>query len=269
MPEVAAHPPGWPSWAELHSPDIRSSIDFYTGLFGWDVYTMTLDVYGDCQMFTLGGIQGPEVAGMHALVDDAQPPSWTCYFRTDDVQGTVGTITAAGGQELLPPTDFADLGHMAVCCDPVGADFALWTPYNLPGAGVVDEPNAVCWVELACRDLDQARAFYGQVFGWKGVDPGFPGIDYVSFDLGESPVAGAVRMDEQWPPDYPPHWIPYFQVADFDAAVARATELGARLRMGPSDLPTGRYALMTDPLGARLAVIEVRGQWLDARRSGR
>jgi predicted enzyme related to lactoylglutathione lyase len=255
MPEVTAHPPGWPSWVELHSPDVRLSKEFYTGLFGWDSYTMTLSGFGDCEVFTLGGVQGPEVAGMHALADDAQPPSWTCYFRTDDVQGSVEAAKAAGGQELVPPFDFSNLGHMALCCDPQGADCALWSPYSLPGAGVVDEPSAMCWVELACRDTVQARSFYGRLFGWRPVDRDYAGTDYTEFTLDESPVAGMVEMDERWPSDYPAHWIPYFQVADCDAVVARAAGRGARIQAGPADTHTGRFAVMTDPTGARLAVI--------------
>jgi predicted enzyme related to lactoylglutathione lyase len=269
MPEVSSHPPGWPSWIDLHSPNIQASKDFYTGLFGWDSYTMTLDQFGDCEMFTQGGVQGPEVAGMHALADDSEPPSWTCYFRSDDLQRTVDTVTAAGGKELIPPTDYANLGRMAVCRDQEGADFGLWTPFNLAGAGVVDEPSTVCWVELACRDREQARHFYGQVFGWQPVSMELAGSDYTSFDLGEAPVAGMLRMDERWPPHYPAHWIPYFQVVDCDDAVARAIERGAWVRVGPTDAPTGRFAIMSDPTGARMAVIEVRGRWLDARRRGR
>jgi len=258
MPEVSAHPPGWPAWVELHSPNIERSREFYTGLFGWDVYTITVDSYGEWEMFTLGGIQGPEVAGMHALADDTQPPSWNCHFRTDDVQGAVEAATAAGGQELVPPADLADLGHMALCCDPEGADFGLWTPYNLAGAGVVDEPSAMCWVELACRDTAQAGRFYRQVFGWHAVDHDDDATPYTTFRVGEWPVAGMVRMDRLWPPDYPSHWIPYFEVADCDAATARAAERGARIRVGPADVPPGRVTIMTDPTGARLAVIAVR-----------
>ncbi|GLZ06060.1 glyoxalase [Actinomadura sp. NBRC 104412] len=256
MPEVTSHAPGWPSWVDLHSPDTRRSKEFYTDLFGWDAYTMTVPGFGDREMFTLGGIQGPEVAGMHPLADDTQPPSWMCYFRSDDIQATMETVRAAGGRELAPPADLANLGHMALCSDPEGADFALWTPYNLAGAGVVDEPSAMCWVELACRDTEQARRYYNEVFGWKGIDVEHSGSDYTKFLLGEDrPLAGMVRMDERWPQDVPPHWIPYFQVADCDEAAARAAGLGASIQYGPADIPAGRYAVMTDPTGARLAVM--------------
>lgn len=47
----------------------------------------------------------------------------------------------------------------------------------------------------------------------------------------------------------------YFNVADTDAAVARATEMGATLLMGPDDTPYGRLATLTDPTGATFKLI--------------
>ncbi|MBO2449086.1 VOC family protein [Actinomadura barringtoniae] len=210
---------------------------------------------GDYRVFTLGDVQGPEVAGMQALADDAQRPSWACYFRTDDVQGTVDLIKAEGGHELVPVTDVSDLGQMALCADAQGAEFALWKPGNMGGAGVVDEPAAMCWVELACRDVEEARRFYGKVFGWTAVGRNYHSSLYTNFKVGDWSVAGMVLMDERWPPHYPAHWIPYFWVEDCDASAERAVELGGKLRIPPTDIQPGRYAMMTDPTGARLAII--------------
>jgi predicted enzyme related to lactoylglutathione lyase len=49
--------------------------------------------------------------------------------------------------------------------------------------------------------------------------------------------------------------MPYFQVADCDASAAKAAALGARLMIGPQDIPTtGRFAILTDPQGAIFAL---------------
>jgi uncharacterized protein len=258
MPQVTAHAPGWPNWVALNTTDIALSQDFYTNLFGWDVYTLTLSERGEVTIFTLGGIQGPEVAGMHSLADDTEPPSWTCYFRADEVDVMVEVVKAAGGQELSPPTDVANLGRSALCCDSQGAEFALVRPYNFPGAGVVDEPSAMCWVELACRDPGEARRFYHRVFGWRAVDRLAHECTYTDFKIGERSIAGMVPMDSSWPPGYPPQWIPFFAVADCDAVAARAVGLGARIPTGPDDLSAGRCAILHDPTGARLGIIAVR-----------
>ena len=45
------------------------------------------------------------------------------------------------------------------------------------------------------------------------------------------------------------------EVADCDAAAARASELGARIQVGPTTVEPGRYAVLADPTGARLGII--------------
>ncbi|NDU76916.1 VOC family protein [Actinomadura sp. DSM 109109] len=254
MPEVTTYAPGYPTWAELATPDVGSSRRFYCELFGWGIYTLAGDL-DDYSIFTLGDVQGPEVAGMQPLADDSMEPTWTCYFRTDDIPATLDVVRAMGGHELSEPTDLAHLGRMAHCADPEGADFALWTPHEFEGAGVVDEPSAMCWMELAARDIEGARRFYGKVFGWTAVDRDYYELQYTNWRVGEWSVAGMVPLEEWWPADFDPHWIPYFWVSDCDASAARAAELGATVHLPPTDIVPGRFAVMTDPCGARLAVL--------------
>ena len=54
----------------------------------------------------------------------------------------------------------------------------------------------------------------------------------------------------------PPHWAVYFSVADADAAVSRASELGATLSMPAKESPYGRFAGLLDPQGASFYVIQ-------------
>ena len=54
----------------------------------------------------------------------------------------------------------------------------------------------------------------------------------------------------------PPNWGVYFQVEDADATTAKATGLGAKTIMPPTDVPNvGRFAVMLDPQGAAFAFI--------------
>jgi predicted enzyme related to lactoylglutathione lyase len=51
-------------------------------------------------------------------------------------------------------------------------------------------------------------------------------------------------------------WLPYFEVEDCDATVARARELGGSIAVHPLEAPgVGRFARLTDPGGADFAVI--------------
>ncbi len=48
-----------------------------------------------------------------------------------------------------------------------------------------------------------------------------------------------------------------FAVADCDATVARARELGATIMFEPMDMPIGRFAGIIDPQGAPFMVMQM------------
>ena len=252
---MTGHVLGTPFWVEIATPDIEVSRRFYSELFGWYSYTLTVADYGDYVIFTLGDINGSGVAGMQLLADDTQPPSWSCYFYTGDLTASLEAVEAAGGQPLMDPATVAHMGDAALCTDTQGAEFSLWEPHAMDLLPVASEPTTMCWVELACRDVQEARRFYGEVFGWKAVDRGYYGASYTDWEVDGWPAAGMVAMDGRWPPGYPAHWIPYFWVEDCDGSAARAAELGARTRVPPSDIENGRFAILTDPTGARFAIL--------------
>jgi predicted enzyme related to lactoylglutathione lyase len=255
MAEVSRYDPGVPCLLTLQSPDTRASEAFYGGLFGWYSYIVTDDRLGDYVVWTLGGPQGPTVCGLLALADNTERPSWLCHFSVTDMGAAVGRARAAGGLVFTDGFDVGHLGRMGIVADLGGASFAFWQPYTFAGIEVVDEPATMCWVELSCRDIDQARRFYGEVLGWTFADWSCHGTAYTAGEVADRPVAGMVAMDERWPPDYPSHWMPYFAIADCDASAARAAELGARIQVPPTDAPPGRFARLTDPNGTPLAII--------------
>jgi uncharacterized protein len=58
------------------------------------------------------------------------------------------------------------------------------------------------------------------------------------------------------PPGGHPAWNLYFAVADTEAAMARAGELGGQVVMGPMDVPSGRFAIIRDPHNAVFSVAD-------------
>lgn len=254
MPRVDGHRPGWPCWAELATPDLRVSHRFYSELFGWGRYTVVVPHRGEIDVFTCGE-DDAEVAALQQLADPAQPASWTCYFRTDDMARSVEAVRRAGGQVLIEPVEHGNLGLSAMFVDPEGADFCVVDTYDFPGARVVEESSSPVWIELAVHDLAAERGFYGEVFGWRPVDRDYGALPYTEFKVGDESVAGMVAMDELRAAAESSHWMPYVEVADCDAAAARASELGARIQVGPTTVEPGRYAVLADPTGARLGII--------------
>lgn len=255
MPDVDQYAPGTPSWLDVSAPDIDAAAAFYGGLFGWDSEaTGTVEETGGYRMFTL---RGRHVAGLGPTRDGGPPPMWTTYITVADAEATCAAATTAGGTVFMQPFDVMGAGRMAVLADPQGAMFCLWQPIAHPGARIVNEPGAVIWNELAVRDTEPEPAFYAALFGWTHATTQMGGTEYTTWSLDGQMVAGMIRMDENWPPEVPAHWLVYIAVADVEAAQAKATELGGSVNVPATDIEIGRFAVLSDPHGAVFAVIQM------------
>ncbi|MEU0724722.1 VOC family protein [Streptomyces sp. NPDC006140] len=251
---------GAPNWIDLGAPDIDGAAAFYGGLFGWRFQPGGPEV-GGYGLFQLGG---RTAAGGMQTTPEQGPPSWTVYFQAPDADATARAAEQARGAVLLQPMDVQDLGRMALLADQAGVPFGLWQPGRNRGLEVVQEPGSLCWVELYTADVPAAAAFYHSVLGLETAGVDFPGGTYTTFNPageGEDAMFGGVVPLADDPGEQEAYWLPYFEVGDTDATVARAQELGGTVRMPASDVPgVGRVAKLADPYGARFAVIRSEPQ---------
>ncbi|MBA2633539.1 MAG: hypothetical protein H0U86_11170 [Chloroflexi bacterium] len=67
-------------------------------------------------------------------------------------------------------------------------------------------------------------------------------------------------MDPQIPGETPSYWLIYFNADDVDARFQSAIELGGREMVGPTDMPGGRFAIVSDPQGAAFGILNVQQQ---------
>jgi predicted enzyme related to lactoylglutathione lyase len=262
MPVMTDYPPGIPCWVDLSTPDARVSRAFYGGLFGWGMHSPPGSDAGAYAFFVPAGTPAGEeparvVAGLMPLTSEAQPSGWNTYVSVTDAAATAAAVADAGGQVLVPPLEVDGQGRMAMFADDQGAMIAAWQPIAFRGAGLVNEPGCLCWNELACRDTGAAERFYGRVFGWQADTPQMGPMTYTEWRLDGRTVGGMAHMDENWPAGIPPHWMVHFAVADCDAAAARAAELGGQVRVPPTDVPPGRFAVIADPAGAVFTIIKL------------
>ncbi|MBB4859038.1 putative enzyme related to lactoylglutathione lyase [Novosphingobium chloroacetimidivorans] len=110
------------------------------------------------------------------------------------------------------------------------------------------------WYELMTSDAAGAAAFYGPVVGWKIAahsDPAAGGVDYRMIVRDDGGMAGGVLT---LPPEMlaggaQPCWMPYFHAPDVDAQVAAIEAQGGKVQMPATDLPVGRIAMVADPQG--------------------
>jgi uncharacterized protein len=246
---------GAPSWIDIGSPDIDGAISFYGALFGWRFRSAGPEAGG----YGFFQLDGRTVAGGMPLQEGQAPPSWTVYFRSADARATAKAVEGAHGTVLFQPMDVMGEGHMAVFADPAGCTFGIWQPGRTKGVEVAGETNSLTWVELWTPDIAAAAAFYHATLGLETSAMPFSGGEYTCVNPAEGGVEamfGGFVPTEVDPAGPGPHWLPYFEVADADAAVAEARELGGTVDMPATTMAgVGRVARVTDPYGARFAVI--------------
>lgn len=120
-------------------------------------------------------------------------------------------------------------------------------------------------------DLEKAIAFYTQALGLKlGRRFGDKAAELLGasspIDILAKP-AGSPATANAAPRDYRRHWTPVhldFVVTGLDAAVERAQAHGATLEQGIKEQEWGRIAILADPFGHGLCLLEFQGRGYDA-----
>ncbi|GAA4892719.1 VOC family protein [Streptomyces coeruleoprunus] len=255
---------GSPNWVDLGTSDLEGARAFYGGLFGWTFASAGPEA-GGYGMFQL---DGRTVAGAMTVTPDQGPSAWTVYFQCPDADETVTAVRSGGGDVVFEPMDVFDLGRMAIFTDPTGARFAVWQPAANKGLDTVGEPNTLVWVELYTPDPVTDLGFYDMVFGMEAHTMPMPEGSGGAYTMLQPAGSGTAATEAAFGGVVPladdpvesasgPSWVPYFEVADADATVAEAERLGGTVRLAPTEIPgVGRFAKLTDPYGARFAVIK-------------
>jgi predicted enzyme related to lactoylglutathione lyase len=271
MPERDGYIPGVPCWVDTSHPDPEALLPFYGELFGWTFEdVMPEDAPGS---YYMASIRGRLAAALGASPEGAPPMAlWNSYIWVTSADDAAAKAREAGGTVVAEPFDVMSAGRMAVLADPEGAVFSVWEAGDNKGAQVVNEHGALNFNGLATRDVEQAKAFYGALFGWEVLDLGPSGLMWTLPGYGDHLEENSPGLREQVASmggpdgfidvvamvnpiadddtDTPPHWSVTFGVDDADAAAAKASELGGEVVAGPLDAPWVRMAVIKDPQGA-------------------
>ena len=110
--------------------------------------------------------------------------------------------------------------------------------------------------EVIGKDPGKLRSYYGELFGWEFGTPmgptGYTVVDrYTNADgIGIGGGVGGV------PEGYDGHVTFYVEVADVEAALAKAEALGGSRMMGPDSVPGGpTIGLFSDPDGRVVGLV--------------
>jgi uncharacterized protein len=111
--------------------------------------------------------------------------------------------------------------------------------------------NPVVHFEVGGKDATALQSFYGSLFDWK-IDANNP-MNYGMVDTSSGGIGGGVGPT----PDGQKHVTFYVQVADLQAALAKAEQLGGKTIMAPMDVPDGpSIAQFADPEGNVVGLIK-------------
>lgn len=105
--------------------------------------------------------------------------------------------------------------------------------------------NLVSWFEILGSNPDKLRGFYAKLFDWRFQQMPDPGMDYAMTDKVQTGIGGGVGKALQGP-----GWTTFYvSVSDVGASLARAEQLGGKVLMPVTKLPSGEIAVFADPEG--------------------
>jgi uncharacterized protein len=246
--------PGSPCWLELATDQPAEAMAFYQRILDWD-----FEQYDDSagEPYYVATVDGDPVAAIRPV---AEPLSdWTVYLATEDLVAAVRQSELLGGRTVEAAHGVPKVGWKALIEAPAGALFGA-CQLAPDWSFTAGEPNTLVWAEFITHRAPEADEYFGELFGFMGQQFGDGADDdYMVWYAGEDSVIGRVAMMPGTPEDVPARWIAHFRTpldVDFDEALVLAHEAGARLRFRPYTSQIGKVAMLSDPTGARFALID-------------
>ena len=258
MPNVEKHRPGSFCWIELATSDQKAAKDFYGQLFrmerqrhsdGAGRLLHDLSTRRSRRGGSLHAAQRPARAGC-AFALDALRRGRQCRRVRSKGWGTGRTSLSSSVRRCELRQDGRDSGSDRAGLFDLGAQ-------GEQGTGIAGVGGTLCWADLSSPDPASAAKFYSDLFGWKATSDNDddPASGYQHIQNGEDFIGGILPAEKD--SKIPPHWLPYFQVANCDLSAAKAKELGAGFLLPPTTMENvGRMAVIADPQQAVFAVFQ-------------
>ncbi len=117
--------------------------------------------------------------------------------------------------------------------------------------------GTVAWHDLTVADARKLRDFYAEVVGWKPERVDMTG--YADYNM-VAPVTGhaaaAVCQARGVNASLPPQWLMYVVVENLEASLERCVRRGGAVIDGPRGMGEQRFAVIRDPAGAHIALLD-------------
>jgi len=250
--EAFANEPGAVRWFGLLTENAPAARAFYADLFGWQMERTSSGGY-------VAVHDGQPFAGITQIgrsVPEIDESTWLVGVVVSDLPESVATARRLGAQILQDVSRAEGFAQWAVIEDPQGAQVLLMVPERPLGG--VRAPGNWVWAELWTTDQEASSRFYSQVIGWETVELDRPDGAYPTFQSAGEDRAGLVPIKKG---EIETEWAAYIGVADLEATLVLARELGGKVLLEPNEeIHGGRVAVLADPTGVAFLVIELEGE---------
>lgn len=251
--------PGKFVWADLVTDDAAAARRFYGRLFGW--------TFQDKGIYTIASNEERPLCGILQRSRPADRPDarprWLGYLSVPSVSRAESAITKAGGRVLVPPQKLPRRGEQAVFADPEGAVFGVVKSSSGDPPDFLADPGDWIWIELVSRDARKAGEFYRAVGGYEVITndtSALPG-SYIFASEGYARAAALTLPADKT--RVQPAWLLFVRVKSVGDCVTQVESLGGKVKLAPnSRLFGGKLAVIADPTGAELGVMEWSGETL-------
>ena len=147
------------------------------------------------------------------------------------------------------------------------AGLAACTAANITLPPVTDQltgahiPGKVIWLDLLTDDVESARHFYSELFGWKFESPTVgQNSAYTLITLNGSRIGGMIDATKIRADVDLTQWVSILSVDDVDAAADLVKTSGGTVFTEPTDLTDrGRISVVADSQGALVALLHTEG----------
>jgi predicted enzyme related to lactoylglutathione lyase len=244
--------PGKFVWFDLASSDGAASQKFYGKVFDWKFE----QVRDSAEKYAVIRDDGRAIGGVFQSKMPAgatRGARWLSFASVGtNMDGVIATMTAGGGQVLLPPTAVPGRGTHALVRDSQGAIVGLLQSSSGDPADAPVETGEFFWVDLYARDPTAAARAYQQ-FGYEIVPDDKTGDERILLAAKGYARAGIVRLP---PEGKEPGWLPYVQVDDVPATLKLVRAAGGKVLKEPDPaILGGQLAVFADPLGGVLGIL--------------
>jgi hypothetical protein len=243
-------------WYELLTSDAAAAKTFYDTVVGWDIEATASNPM-NYRMIRSGNGHAGGVMELNAQMrEGGAKPTWLGYVGVDDVDATVAKAESLGGKAMMPPFDLPGVGRIAMIADPQGIPLYVMRGESDEESTAFspDEPGRGAWNELSTTDLESARSFYPELFGWSlgDVMPMGEMGDYQFIEQSGRMIGAMMKARSGGQPS----WNYCFRTDSVDRGHEAIESGGGTVTFGPAEVPGGdRVVQAFDPEGAAFMIV--------------